>query len=528
MAEMGLGAGAVPSLSAPRGVLGARDPSQDRRLLIARLLAEQAQRPVGNAIGAAAQGAEKIVQALMLKRSLNEDATDRAGGNATMQNAARLMGGQPAESVTYPGQDGADPTTINWQERKPDPRMAIANLLANPQTAGVGMQQQGRLQENEDWQNRFATTDAAAVERANTAEAGAERRQAALLQNQRDLAGLNNTSEERRAAAALAQARALAESSGQRTVETSDGVFLVSRDGSMKRLGGLPPKKDVPAPKPPGTIGTGFAGGTPTDVLYDPTDKVDQQQALVDAREGAKIQGASRTAAETAIGDLAQNRQMQSANDAITPGWLATPKYWANRTLGAFGNTGAQQRATAYETLESGGAALARNQRQPGEGAVSDFDAKQFLKMVPGTSRTKEFNSRALEVRSAMDKVAQDKTDFLDAFRRQNKNLVGAEDAWLRYATANPVVNPSIDIAKPDSFLNPGRKGWQEYFGVAASAGGAPDAAPALPAGGTPAPATAAPASDPLSEARDALAHGAPRDKVLERLRQMNIDPAGL
>lgn len=55
----------------------------------------------------------------------------------------------------------------------------------------------------------------------------------------------------------------------------------------------------------------------------------------------------------------------------------------------------------------------------------------------------------------------------------------------------------------------------------AASAPAAP-AAPARPA------APAAAATDPLARARDALARGANRNAVIERLRQNGIDPAGL
>jgi hypothetical protein len=39
---------------------------------------------------------------------------------------------------------------------------------------------------------------------------------------------------------------------------------------------------------------------------------------------------------------------------------------------------------------------------------------------------------------------------------------------------------------------------------------------------------TAATPADPLAQARDAVARGAPRDAVIERLRVNGIDPAGL
>jgi hypothetical protein len=54
-----------------------------------------------------------------------------------------------------------------------------------------------------------------------------------------------------------------------------------------------------------------------------------------------------------------------------------------------------------------------------------------------------------------------------------------------------------------------------------------PDGAPA-PAQPPAATEAKPPAPDPLSEARDAIAKGAPREKVIERLRERGIDPAGL
>jgi hypothetical protein len=67
-------------------------------------------------------------------------------------------------------------------------------------------------------------------------------------------------------------------------------------------------------------------------------------------------------------------------------------------------------------------------------------------------------------------------------------------------------------------------------------AGGGSFAPPAIVYGSAPAAGAAAPAvrqtaatpADPLAQARDAVARGAPRDAVIERLRVNGIDPAGL
>ena len=62
--------------------------------------------------------------------------------------------------------------------------------------------------------------------------------------------------------------------------------------------------------------------------------------------------------------------------------------------------------------------------------------------------------------------------------------------------------------------------------------GGSPQSSqqPAAP-GGSGGPASAAPSGNAggvLNEARDAIKRGAPRDKVMQRLQQMGVDPSGL
>jgi hypothetical protein len=46
--------------------------------------------------------------------------------------------------------------------------------------------------------------------------------------------------------------------------------------------------------------------------------------------------------------------------------------------------------------------------------------------------------------------------------------------------------------------------------------------------GGAPVPPDPRPQTDPLAKARDAIRRGAPRDKVIARLRAAGIDTAGL
>jgi len=137
-------------------------------------------------------------------------------------------------------------------------------------------------------------------------------------------------------------------------------------------------------------------------------------------------------------------------------------------------------------------------QRIPGSGATSDFDARMFKNSLPGLIRTPEGNEILYNTMEALerDKLARAEiaADVLTGTKTRAEGLRALQ-------------------ALPD----PGAafKAWQEQqkpgsqqSGQAASTGQA--------------------STGPLDEARAAIARGAPREAVINRLRSNGIDPSGL
>lgn len=114
------------------------------------------------------------------------------------------------------------------------------------------------------------------------------------------------------------------------------------------------------------------------------------------------------------------------------------------------------------------------------------------------------------------------------------------EEAWTMVNTgkSNPqaMATQVYNAALRSTFGNSDKakkivQEWQTLNAQRPMAPGAPAAAPAPTAPARPAaPAAAAPApsSDPLARARDAIARGADRNAVIQRLQQAGIDPSGL
>jgi hypothetical protein len=103
-----------------------------------------------------------------------------------------------------------------------------------------------------------------------------------------------------------------------------------------------------------------------------------------------------------------------------------------------------------------------RKMRQPGEGAMSDFDAKQFAKASLSTSNRYDTNRN---IGAAMIGAKQNELDYKQ-FRRdyleQNDTLAGAEDHWKKYLKANPIFADSKD---PNVLnLNSNRKNYRDWF----------------------------------------------------------------
>lgn len=116
----------------------------------------------------------------------------------------------------------------------------------------------------------------------------------------------------------------------------------------------------------------------------------------------------------------------------------------------------------AVAQMDKIGIEQSRKMRQPGEGAMSDFDAKQFAKASLSTSNRYATN-RAIG--TALIGAKQNELDYKQ-FRRdyleQNKTLAESENYWKKYLEANPIFDKS---SKADTLnLNQNRQNYRDWF----------------------------------------------------------------
>jgi hypothetical protein len=112
----------------------------------------------------------------------------------------------------------------------------------------------------------------------------------------------------------------------------------------------------------------------------------------------------------------------------------------------------------------------ARQQRTPGEGAISDFDAQQFLNMTYGRDKPTETNQQLIRAQRLADDAAIQKRQFKEWHYGTFGSLNGSDEAWDRYAQDNPIFSQD-DGGVVSGALNPQRRNWRQYFGDVRSQG---------------------------------------------------------
>lgn len=182
---------------------------------------------------------------------------------------------------------------------------------------------------------------------------------------------------------------------------------------------------------------------------------------------------------ESSTADAA--RRFLEINKRVDTGGI-TDKFGLTRALQSIGSD--------YSELESITARLAPGMREPGSGATSDFDGKQFERATVGVDKPRATNENIAQGIIARAQQSQDYADFRQTYLEQNGTLTGADRYWKQYVDANPIFDRR---SKKDFALNPSRQNWRDYFGRAQSAPGAP----APGANPTPAPAQPAPGGRP-------------------------------
>lgn len=111
------------------------------------------------------------------------------------------------------------------------------------------------------------------------------------------------------------------------------------------------------------------------------------------------------------------------------------------------------------KTLKSIAAAMAPEFRKEGTGSVSDFDAKQLMKMALSTENDYTTNQRIGQAFRAYNQAAKEKARFISEYFQANRHIEGAQDAWNQYIRANPIFDP-----KNPERLNPRRVTYKQFF----------------------------------------------------------------
>jgi hypothetical protein len=206
-----------------------------------------------------------------------------------------------------------------------------------------------------------------------------------------------------------------------------------------------------------------------------------------------KLYKSEADTAETLLGDLGQLREMRkgvSYEGGFFPG--------ARARAGAIFSDGAGQ------ALHSKALEIQLGFTEKTKGAITDREMATFKAATPGLDMA---DAAAETVMNGMEAAAlrvRERSKFFEAYLNQNRSLAGAQEAWDTFKNEKPVITGD---GKGGFKVNRENiAAWKDYLGGGGSAGG----------------------GDPLADARAAIAKGAPKDAVEQRLRDLGIDPAGL
>lgn len=115
--------------------------------------------------------------------------------------------------------------------------------------------------------------------------------------------------------------------------------------------------------------------------------------------------------------------------------------------------------------MEALSAEQARSKRQPGEGAVSDFDAKMFERMVPSKGLPTETNEMIIRAQRAAADQALQQRQMAEWYRSTYGSMTGFQEAWDNYAVSNPVWDERA-YEQGKTQLNAGRQTWRQFYGA--------------------------------------------------------------
>ena len=116
-------------------------------------------------------------------------------------------------------------------------------------------------------------------------------------------------------------------------------------------------------------------------------------------------------------------------------------------------------------------AEVARTKNTPGSGAISDFDANQFLQMTYGKDKPTETNRMLIQAQRVANDATIQRRQFAEWYKQNYGTTNGFQEAWSRYAQDNPIFDPA-SVSGGTPALNANSKNWREYFGAGGDARG--------------------------------------------------------
>jgi hypothetical protein len=246
---------------------------------------------------------------------------------------------------------------------------------------------------------------------------------------------------------------------------------------------------------PEGVIDTGAVPSTPANPSINPKSPFNQAMAKQDAERVTGYSDASKLA-EDGLATLDNIDSLRK--EAYTGG-----------PFGIVGAAASKLGHGATQALETNTSALALDVAQKMKGSLSDKDIAFVKQQVPNTAQGGAAGESASgAIRAGFERTKQ-RAAFYRTWSEKNGNINGADVAWNKYITENPLTTEdkkSLGGRKFDPNYN---RDFSRYIKNGQSGYGSSG-------------------DSILAYARDALAQGAPRAEIEKRLRDGGIDPKDL
>ena len=117
--------------------------------------------------------------------------------------------------------------------------------------------------------------------------------------------------------------------------------------------------------------------------------------------------------------------------------------------------------ADAIAEMQSLSTQSSREQRQSGEGPMTDSDALAFEKMIFNPKNNYQANVNIARAFQARAKQAQDFMRYMGDYNSVHQHLGTAQNEWQKYAKANPILSTDKN---GNYVLNERRQSYQDYF----------------------------------------------------------------